>query len=92
MKDHFQTEDTLNNKEVEGSATENLKCLYLCMGYFAQPENFTTFFVKFFVIFWYQSWLEQTSESGISYFFSMKDIVQWSKKITKQSHAILEPT
>ena len=22
----------------------------------------------------------------------MKDIVQWSKKITKQSHAILEPT
>ena len=45
MKDHFQTEDTLNNKEVEGSATENLKCLYLCTGYFAQPENFTTFFV-----------------------------------------------
>ena len=29
MKDHFQTEDTSNNKEVEGSATENLKCLYL---------------------------------------------------------------
>ena len=55
MKDHFQTEDTLNNKEFEGSATENLKCLYLCMGYFAQPENFTTFFVNFFVIFWYQS-------------------------------------
>ena len=44
MKDHFQTEDTLNNKEVEGSATENLKCLYLCTGYFAQPENFTNFF------------------------------------------------
>ena len=51
MKDHFQTEDTLNNKEVEGSATENLKCLYLCTGYFAQPENFTTFFVEFLVIF-----------------------------------------
>ena len=45
MKDNFQTEDTLNNKEVEGSATENLKCLYLSTGYFAQPENFTTFFV-----------------------------------------------
>ena len=49
MKDHFQTEDTLNNKEVEGSATENLKCLYLCAGYFAQPENCTTFFVSFFL-------------------------------------------
>ena len=72
--------------------TENLRCLYLGRGYFAQPENFTTFFVYFFVIFWYQSWIEQTSESGISYFFSMKDIVQWSKKITTQSHAILEPT
>ena len=44
MKDNFQTEDTVNNMEIGGSATENLKCLYLCMGYFAQPENFTTFF------------------------------------------------
>ena len=44
MKDHFQTEDTLNNKEVKSSATKNLKCLYLCADYFAQPENFTTFF------------------------------------------------
>ena len=26
MKNNFQTEDTLNNKDVEGSATENLKC------------------------------------------------------------------
>ena len=25
MKDRFQTEDTLNNKEVEGSPAENLK-------------------------------------------------------------------
>ena len=38
MKDHFQTEDTLNNKEVEGSAIESLKCLYLCTGYFAQQK------------------------------------------------------
>ena len=45
MKDHFQTEDTLNKKEVEGSATENLKC------YFAQPENFTTYFGYFFIFF-----------------------------------------
>ena len=37
MNDNFQTEDTLNNKEVEGSAAENLKC----MGYFAQPDIFT---------------------------------------------------
>ena len=47
VKDNFQTEDTLNNKEVEGSAAENLKCLYLCMGYFGQPEDFNTFFVYF---------------------------------------------
>ena len=26
----------MNNKEAEVSATENLKCLYLCTGYFAQ--------------------------------------------------------
>ena len=71
MKDHFQTEDTLNNKEVEGSATENIKCLYLCTGYFAQPENFTTFFVIF----------------GTNL-----DLSKPAKKITKQTHAILEPT
>ena len=44
MKDHSHTEDTLNNNEVEGSATKNLKCLYFCTGYFAQLENVTTFF------------------------------------------------
>ena len=32
MKDHFQTEDTLNNKEVEGSAIESLKCLSIRNG------------------------------------------------------------
>ena len=51
MKVHFQTEDTLNNKEVEGSATANFKCLYLCTGYFAQPENFTTFLLNFLCFF-----------------------------------------
>ena len=40
MRIRFQTEETLNSKEVEGSAAENLKCLYLCMGYFVQPEIF----------------------------------------------------
>ena len=48
MQDHFQTED---NKEVEGSPAENLKCLYFRDGYFAPHEVF----FKFFVIFWYQS-------------------------------------
>ena len=51
MKDHFQTEDTLNNKEVEGSVTENLKCLYLSNGYFAPHTNFMIFFIIFCVIF-----------------------------------------
>ena len=34
MKDHSQTEETLNNMEVKGSAAETLKCLNLTMGYF----------------------------------------------------------
>ena len=41
MKEHSQPEDTLDNKEVEVSAAENLKCLYLCSGYFAQPKKIT---------------------------------------------------
>ena len=48
MKDYSQRDDTLNNKELEGSATENLNCLYLCTGYFAQQNNFTTFIVNLF--------------------------------------------
>ena len=55
MKDNFQTEVTLNNKEIECSAAVNLICLYLSNSYFEQPENVTIFFVYFFVIFWYQS-------------------------------------
>ena len=47
MRIRFQTEDTLNSKEVEGSAAENLKCLYLCTGYFEQPEIFTKNVVYF---------------------------------------------
>ena len=43
MKDQFQTEDTLNNKKVEGFATENLKCIYLSMRYFVQTKNFRAF-------------------------------------------------
>ena len=31
----------------------------------------------------------QTSQSHILYFFSVKDIVHWSKKFTRQSHAKL---
>ena len=51
MKDHFQTEDILNNKEVEGSAAENLKYLYLYTGFFAQPNNLAKNIVKFVIIF-----------------------------------------
>ena len=36
MKDHSQPEDTLNNKEGEGSAADNLKCLYLRTEQFAK--------------------------------------------------------
>ena len=36
------------------------------------------------MIFWYQSWLEQTSESYVLYFLTRKDIVYWSKKIIKK--------
>ena len=68
MRIQFQTEDILNRKEVEGSAAENLKCLYLYTGYFEQPEIFTKNVVYFFVIFWYQSCLAQTSQSDILYF------------------------
>ena len=35
-------------------------------------------FFYFFVIFWYPSWLEQTSPSNVLLFFSRKDIVHWS--------------
>ena len=45
IKDHSDTEDTLNNKELEGSAAENLKCLYLRTGYFVQPKNFMAFYL-----------------------------------------------
>ena len=51
MKDHLQFEDTLNKKEVKGSAAENKKCLYFCTGYFAQPNHLKIFSVNFFVIF-----------------------------------------
>ena len=51
MKDHSQFEDTLNNKEVKGSAAEYKKCLYFCTGYFAQPNHLKIFSVNFFVIF-----------------------------------------
>ena len=47
MRIQFQTEDILNRKEVEGSAAENLKCLYLYTGYFEQPEIFTKNVVYF---------------------------------------------
>ena len=47
MRIQFQTEDILNRKEVEGSAAENLKCLYLYTGYFEQPEIFTKNVPKF---------------------------------------------
>jgi len=45
MKDHSHTEDTVNNKEVKGSAAENLKYFYLSNGYFAPHKNFKTIFV-----------------------------------------------
>ena len=47
MKDHLQTEDTLNNKEDEGSPAENLKCLYLSNGYFAPNENLQHFLFNY---------------------------------------------
>ena len=37
MKNHFQTEDTLTNKEDEGTAAEN------CAGFFAKHEKFTKY-------------------------------------------------
>ena len=87
MRDHFQTENTLKNKEIECSAAENLKCLYLCTGYFAQPENFTTFLFLIFCDFY-----GKPAKVTFYIFFPMKDTLQWSKKITTQSHASLELT
>ena len=46
MKDHFQTEDTLNNKEVGGSPAENLKCLYLSIGYSAPHSGLSQVVVE----------------------------------------------
>ena len=61
------------------------KNIFTYFHHFATHKNFTIIFVKFFVIIWYQSLLLQTSGSCISYFFSMKDIVQWSKKIPNRA-------
>ena len=69
-----------------------LKMLVTLHGLLCSTWQFYQIFVKFFVIFWYQSWFEQTSESDLLYFFSMKDILHWSKKITRQGHDILEST
>ena len=41
MKTHSLTKDDSINKEVKGSAADNLKCLHLSMCYFVQPNNFT---------------------------------------------------
>ena len=47
MKDHSQPEDSLNNKEGEGSAAEKLMCLYFCTGQFAQNYCFMIYFFRF---------------------------------------------
>ena len=58
-----------------------LKMLLSLHGLLCSTWKFYHIFCLIFCDFWYQSWLEQASESGIVYVFSMQDIVQWSKKL-----------
>ena len=58
-----------------------LKMLVSLHGLLCSTWKFYHIFCLIFCDFWYQSWLEQASESGILYVFSMQDIVQWSKKL-----------
>ena len=48
MKDHPKPEATFNNKECEGSATDNLKCLYPHTGQLAKNGCFMK---KIFIFF-----------------------------------------
>ena len=82
----YQQEYAENDFQIEK------KIIFTYFRYFAPHKNFTIIFVYFFVIFWYQSWLVQTSGSDVYFFFTRKDIVHWSKKIIRQRHGILEPT
>ena len=50
------------------------------------------FFFIFLLIFLDQSWLYRRNGSGVLCLFTRKVIVHWSKKITGQSHEILEHT
>lgn len=66
MKDHSQPKDALNNNEIEGSASKNLKYLFdlqeresLCVN--VKQAHF----------------VRCCKPAKITYFFTMKDIVKW---------------